>query len=245
MTTRPKAKQIFPRFLIVMFAVTFGALTLTGCSSDIPASFDALTHATPSPGLSDISIDEFLERVTDEMYDRLRDSLVAHLEDGVQVVSHLATLDASGAATPVDTTYFKVGSTDPDVADATWIPDLLPAGQIFLTRRNTEQFVYKMGTHSGSNAIILRAEAMTGQELPGGLQSVTLHLDGESPSQINRIEIERDGGGLFFREKSYLDLNVTGAERQFDALQYNVVLSLPFKGVAAYRTTASVVDSAA
>lgn len=219
------------------------AVVLTGCSNGIPNSFDSLTEPRASLQLQNISLDDFISRITADEYDTVRDSLVTQLAHGTRIQSHLATIDSAGIQIDVDTVLFDAQDIRDDMDGVGWIAELLPEGQIFLTARNTDQFVYSSADDS-SGTTVLRAQAIPGQDIPGGLQTISIYLNSQTGHRIDRIEVHRDGGGLFFREKSLLEMTLDDRQ-EFDSLDYTVVLRLPFRGVAAYRTEASVINGSA
>ncbi len=98
--------------------------------------------------------------------------------------------------------------------------------------------------YSDSLSGIVRASTNPDSEVAGGLRLVTLRFT-LPDSNLVGIEVLRDGGGLFFQEKSLLNVHIAhDSTGSLDSLDYVVAMDLPFREPTAFRTVLSIVDSA-
>lgn len=242
-TQRTNSLRDVPRLLPLLAIFVAAAI---GCRPSTPA-FDHLTNIESDLAFVETNPADAIDMIVASGYQLLRDSLATRFDDGIVVATLVYTLDSTGAASITDTTMLTIGGMGEDVDDRgiDWLADLLPEQQVFATTRSAEYFTYQNVADAANQSAAVKATRIPGNDISGGLKTITIHYLNDS-RKITQIEVERDGGGLLFGEKSYLDMRFDGsAVERLTAMDYTVVLSLPFKGATAYRTSMSVVDGPA
>ncbi|NND73191.1 MAG: hypothetical protein HKN43_16580 [Rhodothermales bacterium] len=208
---------------------------LVGCSSNTGTQFDYLVTVSASTNGEVLDATDAIYLIETLGYKAVRDSIVQKVDSATRIAVAVYEIQPDGSEQLRDSTV----QTAADGAGLSWLNQLLPEQLTFAALRNQEMFRYVAIPEPAMEWARIRAEVLPESDMPGGLRSVTLSYQPDQP-RLTGVSVVRDGGGLFFTERSSLEVEFRNGS--FSGLDNVVVLTLPFKDPVAYRTVASIVS---